>query len=57
MGGKHNITQYRERLDNALASDDLTNEERLKALVKSQLIYSSRNELKGKISKKGDPLL
>lgn len=47
MEGKHNITQYRERLDKALASDDLTNEERLKALVKNQLIYSSRNGLKG----------
>lgn len=45
MGGKHNITQYRERLDKALDSDDLTNEERLKALVKNQLIYSSRNGL------------
>lgn len=47
MGGKHNITQYRERLDKALASDDLTDEERLKALVKNQLSYSSRNGLKG----------
>ncbi|KAK1404643.1 Mitotic checkpoint serine/threonine-protein kinase BUB1 [Heracleum sosnowskyi] len=49
MGGKHNITQYRERLDKALASDDLIDEERLKALVKNQLIYSSRDGLKAYI--------
>lgn len=49
MEGKHNITQYRERLDKALASNDLTDEERLKALVKNQLIYSSRNGIKAYI--------
>ncbi|WOG98246.1 hypothetical protein DCAR_0417587 [Daucus carota subsp. sativus] len=45
MGGKHNIAQYRERLDKALASDDLTDKERLKALVKNQIISSSSSGL------------
>lgn len=49
MGGKHNIAQYRERLDKALASDDLTDKERLKALVKNQIISSSSSGLGGKI--------
>lgn len=47
MGGKYNISQYRERLDKALATHDLTDKERIKTLVKNQIISSSRSELQG----------
>ncbi|KAM3738113.1 hypothetical protein ACB098_09G109100 [Castanea mollissima] len=41
------ITQYRERLDKTLASPDLKNGERLKTLVKDQLLHSTKDETKG----------
>lgn len=41
MEKKRKILQYRERLDRTLASPDLTNDEKLKKLVKSQLLHSS----------------
>uniref|UniRef100_A0A2N9FPL5 START domain-containing protein n=1 Tax=Fagus sylvatica TaxID=28930 RepID=A0A2N9FPL5_FAGSY len=47
MEKKRKITQYRERLDKTLASPDLKNEERLKTLVKDQLLLSSKDETKG----------
>lgn len=43
------ITQYRERLDKTLASPDLKNGERLKTLVKDQLLHSTKDETKGYI--------
>ncbi|XLU31503.1 hypothetical protein S245_067569, partial [Arachis hypogaea] len=36
---------YRERLDRTFASPDLTNDEMLKKLVKSQLVCSSEQEV------------
>lgn len=50
MEKKQNITQYRERLNKTLASPDLTDEETLKTLVKSQLLRSSEDEAKGQSS-------
>ncbi|CAL5207494.1 unnamed protein product [Lathyrus oleraceus] len=47
MEKKRKIMQYRERLDRTLASDDLTNVEILKKLVKSQLLPSSELEDEG----------
>lgn len=47
MVKKGNIVQYRERLDNTLALPDLTNEQTLKTLVKSQLQRSSEVEIEG----------
>ncbi|CAK8571279.1 unnamed protein product [Lathyrus sativus] len=47
MEKKRKIVQYRERLDRTLASDDLTNVEILKKLVKSQLLPSSELEDEG----------
>ncbi|KAG4916544.1 hypothetical protein GLYMA_19G201300v4 [Glycine max] len=47
MVKKGNIVQYRERLDNTLALPDLTNEQILKTLVKSQLQRSSEVEIEG----------
>ncbi|KAK7337338.1 hypothetical protein VNO77_17905 [Canavalia gladiata] len=47
MAEKGNIVQYRERLDNTLASPDLTNDQILKTLVKSQLQCSSKVETQG----------
>ncbi|KAK9194019.1 hypothetical protein WN944_004721 [Citrus x changshan-huyou] len=41
MEKKPKIAQYRERLDNTLASPELTSEETLKMLVKNQLMHSS----------------
>ncbi|KAL9428247.1 hypothetical protein AB3S75_030271 [Citrus x aurantiifolia] len=41
MEKKTKITQYRERLDNTLASPELTSEKTLKMLVKNQLMHSS----------------
>lgn len=49
MEKKSKITQYRERLDKTLASPDLKNEERLKTLVKDQLLHSTKDETKGYI--------
>ncbi|KAF7804215.1 START-2 domain protein [Senna tora] len=46
MEKKQKIVQYRERLYNTLCSPDLTNEEILKTLVKSQLLNSSEHETK-----------
>ncbi|KAK7268117.1 hypothetical protein RIF29_20804 [Crotalaria pallida] len=45
MEKKRKIVQYRERLDRTLASPDLTNDEMLKSLVKSQLLHSSEPEV------------
>lgn len=45
MDKRKNIVQYRERLDNTLTSFDLTNYEKLKTLVKSQLHHSSQSEM------------
>ncbi|XP_027351642.1 uncharacterized protein LOC113862706 [Abrus precatorius] len=42
-----NIVQYRERLDKTLASPDLTNDQILKTLVKSQLQRSSNVQTEG----------
>ncbi|TKY53188.1 hypothetical protein E2542_SST24712 [Spatholobus suberectus] len=47
MEKKRKIVQYRERLDRTLASPDLTNEEILKKLVRSQLLPSSEPEVEG----------
>lgn len=47
MEKKRKIVQYRERLDRTLASDDLTNVEILKKLVRSQLLPSSELEDEG----------
>lgn len=47
MAKKGNIVQYRERLDNTLASPDLTNDQILKKLIKSQLQRSSKLETEG----------
>ena len=47
MEKKRKITQYWGRLDKTLASPDLKNEERLKTLVKDQLLLSSKDETKG----------
>ncbi|KAJ1378564.1 START-like domain superfamily [Sesbania bispinosa] len=47
MEKKRKIVQYRERLDRTLASPDLTNDETLKKLVKSQLLPSSEPEIEG----------
>lgn len=41
MVKKGNIVQYRERLDKSLALPDLTDEQILKTLVKTQLQRSS----------------
>jgi len=47
MVKKGNIVQYRERLDKSLALPDLTDEQILKTLVKSQLQGSSKVEIEG----------
>ncbi|KAL0008026.1 hypothetical protein SO802_009528 [Lithocarpus litseifolius] len=47
MEKESKITQYRERLDKTLASPDLKNGERLKTLVKDQLLHSTKDETKG----------
>ncbi|KAK7378880.1 hypothetical protein VNO80_04328 [Phaseolus coccineus] len=47
MVKKGNIVQYRERLDKTLALPDLTNDQILKTLVKSQLQRSSKVEMEG----------
>ncbi|KAL5806376.1 hypothetical protein ACOSQ4_029109 [Xanthoceras sorbifolium] len=47
MEGKRKISQYRERLDKTLASPELTDEERLKTLIKNQLLHSSQDEIGG----------
>ncbi|RDX88569.1 hypothetical protein CR513_29825, partial [Mucuna pruriens] len=47
MEKKRKIVQYRERLDRTLASPDLTNDEILKKLVRSQLPPSSEPEVEG----------
>ncbi|KAK7392720.1 hypothetical protein VNO78_21166 [Psophocarpus tetragonolobus] len=47
MEKKRKIVQYRERLDKTLASHDLTNDEMLKKLVRSQLLPSSEPEIEG----------
>lgn len=47
MEKKRKIVQYRERLDGTLASPDLTNDQMLKTLVKSQLQRSSQQEIEG----------
>ncbi|KAK7828532.1 uncharacterized protein LOC111990545 [Quercus suber] len=47
MEEKMKITQYRERMDKTLASPDLKNGERLKTLVKDQLLHSTKDEAKG----------
>lgn len=44
MEGKHNISQYRSRLDKTLASHDLENENTLKSLVRHQMLRSSQCE-------------
>lgn len=46
MENKRKIVQYRERLDKTLALPDLTNEEKLKTVVKNQL-HSSEQEIEG----------
>ncbi|KAK7244766.1 hypothetical protein RIF29_39592 [Crotalaria pallida] len=45
MEKKRKIVQYRERLDKTLASPDLTNDQMLKRLIKSQLLNSSHQEI------------
>ena len=40
MEKKREIVQYRERLDKTLASPDLTNEEKLKNIVRNQFLSS-----------------
>ncbi|XLS86530.1 hypothetical protein HN51_036696 [Arachis hypogaea] len=45
MEKKQKIVQYRERLDKTLDSLDLTNDEMLNKLVKSQLVCSSEQEV------------
>ncbi|KAK7278759.1 hypothetical protein RJT34_23795 [Clitoria ternatea] len=47
MEKKRKIVQYRERLDRTLASPDLTDDEILKKLVRSQLIPSSEPDVEG----------
>ncbi|PON42076.1 START-like domain containing protein [Parasponia andersonii] len=47
MDKKHNIVQYRERLDRTLASPKLTNVKTLKSLVKNQILQSSGQETEG----------
>ncbi|XP_027365085.1 uncharacterized protein LOC113872062 [Abrus precatorius] len=47
MEKKRKIVQYRERLDRTLASPDLTNDEMLKKLVRSQLQPSSELNVEG----------
>ncbi|TKY61898.1 hypothetical protein E2542_SST11751 [Spatholobus suberectus] len=47
MAKQGNIVQYRERLDKTLALPDLTNDQILKTLVKSQLQCSSKVEIEG----------
>ncbi|XP_023760915.1 uncharacterized protein LOC111909341 [Lactuca sativa] len=44
MEGKENITEYRDKLDKTLKSDDLCNVEFLKKLVENQLSKSSQHE-------------
>ncbi|GMY18922.1 iron-sulfur cluster co-chaperone protein hscb, mitochondrial [Fagus crenata] len=52
MEKRRKITQYRERLDKTPASPDLKNEERLKTLVKDQLLLSSKMKPKKLIDKR-----
>jgi len=47
MEKKRKIVQYRERLDRTLASPDLTNDDLLKKLVRSQLLPSPEPEVEG----------
>ncbi|ESW17766.1 hypothetical protein PHAVU_007G266400 [Phaseolus vulgaris] len=47
MEKKRKIVQYRERLDRTLASPDLTNDDLLKKLVRSQLLPSLKPEVEG----------
>lgn len=47
MEGKENITEYRDKLDKTLKSDDLCNVEFLKKLVENQLSKSSQHEDQG----------
>lgn len=43
MVNKGNIARYRERFDETLASDNLIDEKKLKALVRDQILRSSEN--------------
>lgn len=45
---KGDISEYRDRLDKTLTSQDLVNEDLLKGLVKSQIISSLTIENEGK---------
>uniref|UniRef100_A0A6M2F7W8 START domain-containing protein n=1 Tax=Populus davidiana TaxID=266767 RepID=A0A6M2F7W8_9ROSI len=47
MGKSGKISQYRERLDQTLASPELTNLDALKTLIKNQLVHSSLDETEG----------
>ncbi|KAH8504846.1 hypothetical protein H0E87_012187 [Populus deltoides] len=47
MGKSGKISQYRERLDQTLASPELTNLDALKTLIRNQLVHSSLDETEG----------
>ncbi|CAK7342107.1 unnamed protein product [Dovyalis caffra] len=47
MGKSGKISQYRERLDQTLASPELTNLDALKTLIRNQLVRSSLDETEG----------
>ncbi|KAE9590780.1 putative START-like domain-containing protein [Lupinus albus] len=47
MEKRRKIVQYRERLDKTLASPDLTNDQIIKTIVKSQFLPSSEQEIEG----------
>lgn len=47
MDGKGSISEYRSRMDRTLASPDLTNHEKLQALVRNQILKSLKSQLEG----------
>lgn len=47
MEGKHDISQYRDKLDKTLMSHDLSNVESLKLLVETQMSKSTQSEDQG----------
>ncbi|PIN10925.1 hypothetical protein CDL12_16480 [Handroanthus impetiginosus] len=47
MEGKSSISDYRSKLDNTLASPDLTNDEKIHTLLKNQILQSSDCQSEG----------
>lgn len=47
MKDSGNISQYRSRLDQTLSSDDLVDYDRLKSLVKNQIVCLSECDVHG----------